>query len=158
MEQQTTAQRLVPVKRAMGQPYRLRPYEELMAVLVTDELIAIQTTQLVYTETDREVRFTARKLVMRQFTKSGFRWIEQDRMEVPDETFTPYIECRYGRGYTPEQWAEQMEWEANTHRPGSSRNPMDNFEVAMYREDTTDAMYKHWTGHRKGLGYTTESD
>jgi hypothetical protein len=162
MEQEPTdLQKLVPLKRALMRPYKLLPYQKVLHLMVTDSMMMLVLEHYEYTETTREVRFHRRGTLAKTWVidAAGF-WIEkrEDQMLVWDDDFNPYIEVRYGRGYTPEEWAEQMEWEANTHRPGSSRSPMDNFEVAMFKADTTEKMFRHWTGHRKGLGYTTESD
>lgn len=155
--QLTAAQQLLPIKQVLGRPYRLLPYESVHKVTVTEEKITLVLKVYQYTETQREVRFT----------KSGFRmfaWSRQDDgrwkpeplgldgeqldMTMWDVDFAPYIECRYGTHRSVKDYYEQLEWEAETYRPGTSRTPLDSFHRSVdgNMADTTPAMFKHWTG------------
>lgn len=166
-DQPTQAQRLVPVKRALGHPVRLLPYETVEDLIITDDNVAIRLTTYETTETTREVRFQRRGLKTLWWRKLPLEshpailvWKQQPTMIVWDDTFKPYVECRYGRHISVEESRERAEWEANTYRPGSSRQPMDSFtrSVEVLPSERTDKMYRYWTGHSATLGYTTESN
>lgn len=164
--EQTAAQQLRAIKQVIGQAVYLRPYQEVVNVQITDKSVMLAIRVFRYTETQAEVRFSASGIRMMGWELTDHGWKRKPLglngeidLTIWDEDFKPYIECRYGTHRSVAEYYERLEWEANVHRPGTGRTPLDNFyrTVESSRDETTPAMYKYWTGHERDLGYTSES-
>lgn len=152
------AQRLRPVKEALGFPVLLRPYQELIEVTVTDEAIMVLTTVKSYTETTKEVRFHKSGTQLLSWKKEDGRWVQQETLTAWDEEDdNSPMEVRYGYSLSEREYKDRLEWEAMTYRCGTPRTPLDSFERAVWG-DTSDSMFQYWTGHSRALGYTSEKE
>lgn len=157
MTEQTIAQQLIPLKRALGRPFQVLPYQTVTNVLITDEMMVVMMKVMEYKETAREVRFTKSGTKMMSWKLIDGHWQEQPSITAWDEDFVPYIEARFGRHISVEEYRERARWEAETYRCGTRRTPMDSFArtVEGGLDETTPAMYKFWTSHEMGRPYST---
>jgi hypothetical protein len=155
MNELTAAQQLKPVKQALGKPFQLLPYQSVKKVTITADSITVLLQVYQFTETYREVRFHKSGLMMYAWKLKDNVWIaqhlggdDQIPLVIWDESFEPYIECRFGTHRSIKEYYDRLEWESNVHRPGTSRTPLDNFTrtVEAAQCETTPAMFKYWTG------------
>lgn len=153
----TAAQQLKPIKEA-GIVFHLRPYQELVKVVIQPDEIVIVLKIYKYSETLREVRFTKSGNRLYCWKLKDKIWEPQEPLTSWDEDFVPYVERRYGVHISESEYRAKLEWEAMTYRCGTKRTPLDSFSrtVEERTSDTTADMYKYWTGHELDLGYRTE--
>lgn len=141
----TPYQLLAQLTRATGQPLRLRPFERVILVKVTDtEASALIDTYSVR-ELAREWRLEKHgtKMVSFKRDESTRQWAEVPGLLIWDEDFEPQTIVKFGKSVTPQQYREDIEFARDCYRPGTSRTPLDNYERVL-DGPSTPAMERHW--------------
>lgn len=112
-------------------PFRLRPYERVMKVRI--ERDRSRASVLIETFIVRETRSRTtfikrgRKLIgYTRHTSGQYYTQDPEPIIVWDDDFAPTDTAHYGRVESVAERAERREWEADAHRVGSSKNPLDN--------------------------------
>lgn len=140
---------LAQLRRATNQVVTLRPFDTVLKVQCDDDKAAILIETFRYKETAREIRFTERGTKLISFAKctdqlpTYGRWAVAGEMILWDDEFVPFIHVKFGKSVSPREHAEQVAWERQCYRPGTSRNPLDNYERVL-AGPTTDAMERYW--------------
>lgn len=110
---QTPYQLLAEFQRVTGEQVRLKRYDSIMALEVTDSTITLLVEWHRFTEMTREDRLTAKGMRMISYGPKGRRVIEVD-----DEDFVPVVVRHWGSGKTESEWYDQRDWETICYRPG----------------------------------------
>lgn len=154
----TPFQMRAQVEEILGFDLRLRMYETLDKVKLTDDEIVVTTTFYRVQELKRETRFTGCGTRAMQFKRvehqlpSGipiYTWHKANEFSFMDPEFVPSTLATLRRVETPSEWNDQRQWEADCYRPGSESFPMDNYDRTLIQpqsdnEKSHDNMVRHW--------------
>jgi len=160
LEDLTPAQKLAQIRDAIGMPVYLRPYEKITQMCINDTGASITIDTYSYDEMKYEVRFTGHASRMRSWMKlADGSFMELPPITIWDDDFQPFTERIRGHSISPEEYNDRRDWEAMTHRPGTSHTPLDSCSRTLEDAGTeSDKMYRYWVGHSRHLPHTTETD
>lgn len=146
MTEPTSYQMLAQFVRAVPEcQLRIKPFEKVLKVQITDEQASILIETYEVDERHREYRITAAGKRCISYYKKGTAWVKVADMTVWDEDFVPTDVVKFGRRNTPEVYADRRDWEAACARPGTASSPMDSFERTLDAYSTP-KMERHWFG------------
>lgn len=146
--------------RAIRQKLPMGFYDQVEKVLVSDDEVRILLTVFKWREMSREVRFTHRGKRVLQYKahdvkgESGVviytRWVIKEDMTIWEEDFEGYSDDVRRRVLTPVEYHAKRNFEADCHRPGGGRFPMDSYDRTMIQpegqnEKSTVKMERHWS-------------
>lgn len=136
---------LASLRRHTAQVVSLRPFDTVLKVRLDEIAAAILIETFSCKETAREVNFNARNLKLISFTREGETqyWIKTGELVTPDDAFIPYTFVKYGKSVSPREYNAKRQWERETYRPGTSRNPLDNYQRVLAGPSTPE-MERYW--------------
>lgn len=132
------------LEQTIGQSLPLKPWESIEKVVIEADEVKVLMNIADVQETAREVRLkrAGKRLIVWKRTANPLVWRISD-----DETFwvesTPVVHVKYGQRRTPEQEADQREYEKMCYRPGTASTPLDNYDRVVAGH-TTDKMDRYW--------------
>lgn len=154
----TPIQLRAKIESTINQRLRLRLYEQVVKVNLTDDTCTILTEGFIVEHLARETRYKGRYQRMMEYVYKArpdmpgvFYWQRTGEMKIPDPDFIPIAEATHRRVLTPVEWHDKRNFEASCYRPGTKNFPMDNYDRAMIEPGTHDfeqsppKMRKHWS-------------
>lgn len=139
---ETHAELLREFRKATGYTIPIRPFERIIKTVVNDDRVAVMVETYRYTETRYEFRFT----------NHGKRIIEWDHGRPTSVTmwddefgieFTPFVIRKSGHASTDAEIRDQIAFERDCYRPGTSRTPLDSYR-RIQMAPSTDKMERYW--------------
>lgn len=142
----TPFQQLAQVKAITKEPgLTLRPHDEITTVLITENKVGLHIRTYRFEDRAREIRFTARGTKMIVWDRDATQWTGWKRTEMVlwEDDYQPETIIKFGRSNTPAEVAARRQFEKDCFRPGTSRNPLDNYERVI-AGPTTPAMERYF--------------
>lgn len=142
--QLTEHQLLAAAEMHIGSAIRLPFESKVKALIVEDHRMVLQYTRYEVGRLARESRYTAAYTVADVYTRDAGVWSRTDRFEAADEAFQPHAFHESGTPHRDEtEQTTRRTFEADCHRPGGGRAPLDNADRTA-EGYTTKAMERHW--------------
>lgn len=147
----TNLERLAQFKRHTGLVTILRAFDTVEQVKLEDDKAVMKVETFSFDDTTHEYRFKRRGVRMigyqRVDVNMGDRtvpgWVKVADMTIWDDSFVPFVQAKHGRSVSPREYAEQKQWERDCYRPGTDRQPLDNYSRVL-AGPTTPAMERYW--------------
>lgn len=147
----------VQLEKTIGESLRLKPWEAIEKVRFSDDKLVALLSVAEVQETTREVRVKRSGSRMIEWTRVERYFTTDTGVKIPlpaiwkitaDETFwnesaPEAVHVKWGERKTPEQLAEQREWEKMCHRPGTASTPLDNYDRVLNFK-STEKMERYW--------------
>ena len=134
----TPYQLLRQIRATTGVQIKLKMFESLERVVFTEEKVTVLVNICEVTELHAEYRIkrVGKRLTEISIPAKGWGKIV-DEIEIWDED-SSQVHKRLNPE-TPRETREREEWELLCYRPGTARNPLDNYDSV-----DSDRMAKHW--------------
>lgn len=129
----------------IGEAVRLPQGSEVECIIIGEDQATIKYRRYERQVMSRETRLHGAYIVAEVWLRGDTGWGRQFKHEMADESFRPHTIHEAGTPHRDE--AEQRTrrmFEADCHRPGGGRFPLDNADRTA-EGYTTDRMVKHWS-------------
>jgi len=140
-----TIRLLAEFKRLTGMVYQMREFESIQKVSVEGNTAnLLLTTYSLETAASRTIkkRRGLRLITWQRNTAHG-NWYETGRLTMWDEDFAAETILKFGAVKTATEIIDKREFEKQCYRPGTSKQPLDNYERTLESYTTAD-MERYW--------------
>lgn len=140
----TSAQLMAAAEAHIGIKIKMPFHSSVDSILVEPDRLGVSYIKYDVTVMSRETRYNAAERVLDVYTNDAGVWSRTDRFSAPDGTFQPHaVHEAAGEHRDEDQQRARRIYEADCHRPGGGRFPLDNADRTA-EGYTTKAMERHW--------------